>query len=89
MTPRSISRFLCLLFVTAATARAQTGTIAGRVVDSTTSAPLSGATIRALSGRNETRAESGISMRFPGARTLVIAVVESRMSGAGGAIVSL
>ena len=50
MTPRSISRFLCLLLVTAATARAQTGTISGRLTDSTTSAPLSGATVKALSG---------------------------------------
>jgi outer membrane receptor for ferrienterochelin and colicins len=50
MSVRSISRFLCLLFVTATTARAQTGAIAGRVTDSTTTAPLSGATITALSG---------------------------------------
>jgi len=55
MTPRSISRFLCLLATLTAlaaptSARAQTGTISGRVTDSTTSAPLSGATVRALSG---------------------------------------
>ena len=50
MSLRSMSRFLCLLFVTAATARAQSGTIAGRITDSTTSAPLSGAIVRALSG---------------------------------------
>jgi len=54
MTPRSISRLLCL-FLAAATpalARAQSGSIGGRVTDSTTSAPLSGATIRAVAGTN-------------------------------------
>lgn len=50
MSLRSMSRFLCLLLVTAATARAQSGTIAGRITDSTTSVPLSGAIVRALSG---------------------------------------
>ncbi len=49
MSVRSMSRFLCLLLVTAATARAQSGTIAGRITDSTTSAPLS-ARVQALSG---------------------------------------
>jgi iron complex outermembrane receptor protein len=44
-----MSRFLCLLLVTAATARAQSGTIAGRITDSTTSAPLS-ARVQAMSG---------------------------------------
>ena len=41
MTPRSISRFLCLLALLILRRRhpAQTGTIAGRVTDSTTSAP--------------------------------------------------
>ena len=50
MSLRSIGRFLCLLVVSASAARAQSGSIAGRVTDSTTSAPLSGATVRALSG---------------------------------------
>jgi iron complex outermembrane receptor protein len=52
MTPRSISRFLCLALVTAtpAFARAQSGSIGGKVTDTTTSAPLSGAIIRAVSG---------------------------------------
>jgi outer membrane receptor for ferrienterochelin and colicins len=52
MTPRSISRFLCMLAVLAfpLSARAQTGAVAGRVTDSTTTAPLSGATITVLSG---------------------------------------
>src|SRR6185503_12938045 len=52
MTPRSISRFLCLLAVLVAplVARAQTGTIAGRVSDSTNAAPLAGATVSALTG---------------------------------------
>jgi outer membrane receptor for ferrienterochelin and colicins len=50
MTPRSISRFLCLLLVTASVARAQTGTIAGRITDTTSAAPLTGATVRAVSG---------------------------------------
>ena len=52
MTPGSISRFLCLLAVVATplVARAQTGSIAGRVADSTNAAPLRGATISALSG---------------------------------------
>ena len=52
MTPGSISRFLCLLAVVAAplVARAQTGTIAGRVSDSTNAAPLAGATVSALTG---------------------------------------
>jgi len=52
MTPGSISRFLCLLAVVATplVARAQTGSIAGRVADSTTAAPLSGATVSALTG---------------------------------------
>ncbi len=55
MTPRSIRRFPWLLLTTAiaatpALARAQTGTISGKVTDTTTSAPLSGATARALSG---------------------------------------
>ena len=52
MIRRPISRCLCLILLTAtsAVARAQTGTIGGRVSDSTTSAPLTGATIRALSG---------------------------------------
>ena len=54
MTPRSISRFLCLLAVLAAPllARAQTGTVAGRVTDSTTAAPLRGP----RSGRSPARA---------------------------------
>jgi outer membrane receptor for ferrienterochelin and colicins len=68
MTPRSISRCLCLLLVTAATARAQSGTIAGRVTDSTTSVPLSGATVRALAGTSTagsaTAGEDG-SFRIP------------------------
>ncbi|HUQ79629.1 MAG TPA: TonB-dependent receptor [Gemmatimonadaceae bacterium] len=50
MTPRSISRLLGLLLVTASVARAQTGTIAGRITDTTSAAPLSGATVRAVSG---------------------------------------
>jgi len=50
MSLRSMSRSLCLLLVTAASASAQSGTIAGRITDSTTSAPLSGAIVRALSG---------------------------------------
>ena len=55
MTPRSISRFLCLVLAisinaTPAIARAQNGSIGGRVTDTTTSAPLSGAIVRALSG---------------------------------------
>jgi outer membrane receptor for ferrienterochelin and colicins len=54
MTPRSISRFLCSLAVLAvpAVARAQTGAVAGRVTDSTTAAPLPGATVRVLAGTN-------------------------------------
>ena len=52
MTPRSLSRTLSLMLFTAmpALALAQNGTIGGRVTDTTTSAPLSGATIRAMSG---------------------------------------
>ena len=50
MTARSISRFLCLLLVTATTAAAQTGTIGGRITDTTSAEPLAGATVRALSG---------------------------------------
>ena len=50
MTPRSITRCLCLLLATATAAHAQTGSISGRVTDTTTSAGLSGATIRAMSG---------------------------------------
>src|SRR6476659_4904802 len=52
MTRSSISRFVCLILLTAtpAIAAAQTGTITGRVTDSTTSAPMAGATVRAISG---------------------------------------
>lgn len=50
MTPRSITRCLCLLLVTATAARAQTGSISGRVTDTTTTAPLSSATIQVVSG---------------------------------------
>jgi len=52
MTHRSISRFLCLLalFLVPATLRAQTGTIAGRITDSTTASPLAGATVRVTAG---------------------------------------
>ena len=52
MTRSSISRFVCLILLTTtpAIAAAQTGTISGRVTDSTTSAPMSGATVRAISG---------------------------------------
>ena len=54
MTPRAINRFLCLLAVMTAPvpALAQTGSIAGRVTDSTSAAPLPGATVRVLSGTN-------------------------------------
>jgi len=54
MTPRAINRFLCLLAVMTAPAAAlaQTGSIAGRVTDSTSAAPLPGATVRVLSGTN-------------------------------------
>ena len=50
MTPRSISRCLCLLLVAATTAGAQTGSISGRITDTTGVEPLSGATVRAMSG---------------------------------------
>jgi len=52
MTPRSISRSLCLLalLVLPVTIRAQTGAIAGRVTDSTSSDPLSSARVSAASG---------------------------------------
>jgi iron complex outermembrane receptor protein len=52
MSPRSISRSLCLLatLLLPAAVSAQTGAIAGKVADTTTSVPLSGATIRAMSG---------------------------------------
>ena len=58
MTPRSISRFLFVLVAasTATIVHAQTGTIGGRVTDSTTSAPLSGASVRAMSGSDDCRA---------------------------------
>src|SRR5690242_13422658 len=51
MIPRSISRYLCLtLLVTPGLLRAQNGSIGGKITDSTTSAPLSGATVRVASG---------------------------------------
>src|SRR4051794_30432326 len=52
MTPRSISRSLCLLaaVLVPAAIGAQTGSIAGRVTDSTTSTGVSGATVQATSG---------------------------------------
>lgn len=52
MTPRSLRRTLSVMLFTGVPVlvQAQTGTISGRVSDTTTSAPLSGATIRALSG---------------------------------------
>jgi len=54
MTHRSISRFLCLLalLLVPAMARAQTGTVAGRVTDSTTASPLANATVSVVSGTN-------------------------------------
>src|SRR5678810_676286 len=50
MTPRSICRFLCLALISATPALAQTGSIGGRITDSTTSAPVVGADVRAVSG---------------------------------------
>lgn len=52
MTLRSISGLVRLLLVATlpAAAFAQTGSIAGRVTDSTTAAPLSGATVRVMAG---------------------------------------
>ena len=52
MSPRSISRILCLLavFAVPVLAHGQTGAIAGRVTDSTSAEPLVGATVRAVSG---------------------------------------
>ena len=52
MTPRSMSRSLCLLaaLLVPAVIGAQTGSITGRVTDSTTSAGVSGATVQAMSG---------------------------------------
>ena len=50
MTRRSICRFLCLALTTATPALAQTGSIGGRIIDSTTSAPVTGADVRAMSG---------------------------------------
>jgi len=50
MTRRSFRRFLCLAFATATPAFAQTGSIGGRITDSTTSAPVAGADVRAVSG---------------------------------------
>jgi len=54
MTPRSISRSLCLLaaLLLPAAIGAQTGSIAGRVTDSTTSTGVSGATVQAISSGN-------------------------------------
>ncbi|HEX5071705.1 MAG TPA: TonB-dependent receptor [Gemmatimonadaceae bacterium] len=50
MTRRSICRFLCLALTTATPALAQTGSIGGRIIDSTTSAPVTRADVRAMSG---------------------------------------
>ena len=50
MTRRSIRRFLCLALTTATPALAQTGSIGGRITDSTTSAPMADANVRAISG---------------------------------------
>jgi outer membrane receptor for ferrienterochelin and colicins len=50
MTRRSIRRFLCLALTTATPALAQTGSIGGRITDSTTTAPVAGADVRAVSG---------------------------------------
>jgi iron complex outermembrane receptor protein len=50
MTPRSILRCLCLLLATATAVQAQSGSISGRVTDTTTSNGLTGATVRAMSG---------------------------------------
>jgi len=50
MTRRSIRRFLCLALTTATPAVAQTGSIGGRITDSTTSAPMTDANVRAISG---------------------------------------
>src|SRR6478735_5079151 len=50
MTRRWIRRFLCLALATATPALAQTGSIGGRITDSTTSAPVAGADVRATSG---------------------------------------
>jgi outer membrane receptor for ferrienterochelin and colicins len=60
MTRRSIRRFLCLVLTTATPAlvHAQTGTIGGRITDSTTSAPLSGAIVRAISGTSTAGADT-------------------------------
>jgi len=50
MTPRSICRFLCLALISATPALAQTGSIGGRITDSTTSTPVIGADVRAVYG---------------------------------------
>jgi len=50
MTRRSFRRFLCLALVTATPALAQTGSIGGRITDSTTTAAVTGADVRAMSG---------------------------------------
>lgn len=52
MTPRSITRCLSLVLLSATPGilLAQAGSIGGKVSDTTTSAPLSGATVRAVSG---------------------------------------
>ena len=50
MTRRSICRFLCLALTTATPALAQTGSIGGKITDSTTSAPMADANVRAISG---------------------------------------
>ena len=58
MTRRSIRRFLCLALTTATPALAQTGSIGGRITDSTTSAPVSGAIVRAMSGASTVAADT-------------------------------
>jgi len=80
MTRRSIRRFLCLALTTATPALAQTGSIGGRVTDSTTSAPLSSAIVRAISGTSTVGADTAstdgvyrITDVAPGTYVIVVA----------------